>query len=136
MSQQPGIPVIDVPDIGSLAQLAEHYDRSILHEVSREGEAFWVIDESGQFRYALGAPEAVWEHAREVERAPAQAAPSTYGYPATEAHGDLAPRASEDPEPSALEVPAREAQGSLTHDWHTEELDLNGLIDRGRPATA
>jgi signal peptidase I len=93
MSQQPGIPVIDVPDIGSLAQIAEHYDRSILHEVSDEGEAFWVIDESGQFRYALGAPAA---------------------------HAEA----------------AYEARADDTHDWHTEELDLNGLIDGGRPATA
>ncbi len=31
-----------------------HYDRSILHEIEDDGEAFWVTDESGQFRYALG----------------------------------------------------------------------------------
>lgn len=53
--QLPGVPVIDVADIAALAQIAEHYDRSILEERSEEGVAFWVADESGQFRYALGA---------------------------------------------------------------------------------
>jgi hypothetical protein len=40
----------------ALARIAEHYDRSILHEATADGDAFWVADESGQFRYALGAP--------------------------------------------------------------------------------
>jgi signal peptidase I len=53
--QLPGVPVIDVADMEALAQIAEHYDRSILHETAQEGEAFWVTDESGQFRYAIGA---------------------------------------------------------------------------------
>ena len=53
--QLPGVPVIDVADMEALAQIAEHYDRSILHETAEEGEAFWVTDESGQFRYALGS---------------------------------------------------------------------------------
>ncbi len=53
--QLPGVPVIDVADMEALAQIAEHYDRSILHEIAQEGEAFWVTDESGQFRYAIGA---------------------------------------------------------------------------------
>ncbi|MFI5004477.1 MAG: signal peptidase I [Solirubrobacterales bacterium] len=53
--QLPGVPVIDVADIAALAQIAEHYDRSILEERSDQGVAFWVADESGQFRYALGA---------------------------------------------------------------------------------
>ncbi len=53
--QLPGVPVIDVADMEALAQIAEHYDRSILHEIAEEGEAFWVTDESGQFRYAIGA---------------------------------------------------------------------------------
>jgi signal peptidase I len=53
--QLPGVPVIDVADMDALAQIAEHYDRSILHETVEEGEAYWVADESGQFRYALGA---------------------------------------------------------------------------------
>jgi hypothetical protein len=53
--QLPGVPVIDVADMEALARIAEHYDRSILHETVDEGEAFWVTDESGQFRYAIGA---------------------------------------------------------------------------------
>jgi signal peptidase I len=63
--QLPGVPVIDVADMDALARIAEHYDRSILHETTDEGEAFWVTDESGQFRYAIGvlapavAPEAI-----------------------------------------------------------------------------
>jgi signal peptidase I len=61
--QLPGVPVIDVADMEALAQIAEHYDRSILHEIAEDGEAFWVTDESGQFRYALGA----WADAAEDE---------------------------------------------------------------------
>ncbi len=61
--QLPGVPVIDVADMEALAQIAEHYDRSILYETAQEGEAFWVADESGQFRYALGP----WASAAESE---------------------------------------------------------------------
>ncbi len=50
--QLPGVPVIDLADIDALARIAEHYDRAILHERGPDGEAFWVSDESGQFRYA------------------------------------------------------------------------------------
>jgi signal peptidase I len=104
--QLPGVPVIDVPDIGALAQIAEHYDRSILHEVGEEGGAYWVTDESGQFRYALDAD----------------------GHPATRGHG-----AHEDPAPTAHgdPAPAAHVHEDSAHDWHTEELDLNGLVDRG-----
>ncbi len=63
--QLPGVPVIDVEDMEALAQIAEHYDRSILHEVAEDGEAFWVTDESGQFRYAVG----VWTGASQGEPA-------------------------------------------------------------------
>jgi signal peptidase I len=126
--QLPGVPVIDVADIGALAQIAENYERSILYEVSEESEAYWVTDESGQFRYALGAPAAAWEREGEGERAPAASTQGAYGGPAPETHGYPATATHPDPTPTA--------QGSLAHDWHTEELDLNGLIDRGRPATA
>ena len=51
--QQPGVAVIDVADIDSLARIAGHYERSILHERTEYGDAFWVNDESGQFRYAV-----------------------------------------------------------------------------------
>ena len=54
--QLPGVAVIDVADMEALVRIAEHYDRSILYETGDEGEAFWVTDESGQFRYAVGAP--------------------------------------------------------------------------------
>ena len=57
--QLPGVPVIDVADIDALARLADHYDRSILHETTGAGPAFWVTDESGQFRYAPGTSPAV-----------------------------------------------------------------------------
>jgi signal peptidase I len=52
-----GVPVIDVADMDALARIAEHYDRSILHEKTDRGETFWVADESGQFRYTLGAQD-------------------------------------------------------------------------------
>jgi signal peptidase I len=51
--QQPGVAVIDVADMDSLARIAAHYERSILHERTEYGDAFWVSDESGQFRYAV-----------------------------------------------------------------------------------
>ncbi len=57
--QQPGVPLIDVEDIDSLARIAAHYERSILHERAEYGDAFWVCDESGQFRYAVLDP--LWE---------------------------------------------------------------------------
>ena len=52
----PGDPVIDVSDMESLVKIAEHYDRSILYEATRDGDAYWVTDESGQFRYTVDAP--------------------------------------------------------------------------------
>jgi signal peptidase I len=56
VSQLPGVAVIDVTDMDALVRIAEHYERSILYEAGDQGDAFWVTDESGQFRYALGAP--------------------------------------------------------------------------------
>jgi signal peptidase I len=50
--QLPGTPVIDVADIDALVRIAEHYERTILFETASESDAFWVTDESGQFRYA------------------------------------------------------------------------------------
>jgi signal peptidase I len=55
VSQPPGVAVIDVADMESLVKIAEHYDRSILHQTAGESEAFWVTDESGHFRYTVGA---------------------------------------------------------------------------------
>jgi len=60
--QLPGVSVIDVADMDALARIAAHYERSILHERTDYGDAFWVSDESGQFRYAVWAEEdeATW----------------------------------------------------------------------------
>lgn len=55
--QQPGVAVIDVEDIESLARIAGHYERSILYELTEYGEVFWVSDESGQFRYVADPAE-------------------------------------------------------------------------------
>ena len=59
--QQPGVAVIDVADFDSLLKIAAHYERSILHEHTEYGDAFWVTDESGQFRYAIWASAAAPE---------------------------------------------------------------------------
>jgi signal peptidase I len=56
--QRPGDSVIDVESMEALARIAEHYDRSILHEAGDLGDAFWVSDESGQFRYSPRAARA------------------------------------------------------------------------------
>ncbi len=105
--QLPGVPVIDVADMDALARIAEHYDRSILHETTDEGEAFWVTDESGQFRYAIG----VW--------APAALAPETIDEPAAYE----APFASEAETPAA-ELPYEPFVGQA----HTAEIPLDGLV--------
>jgi signal peptidase I len=62
VSQLPGIAVIDVADMDALARIAAHYDRSILYEATDERQAFWVTDESGQFRYTVGTPIPSTEH--------------------------------------------------------------------------
>ncbi len=67
VSQLPGVAVIDVADMDALARIAEHYDRSILYEVTEEGHAFWVADESGQFRFVLDAPTPAPAPAPELE---------------------------------------------------------------------
>jgi hypothetical protein len=75
--QLPGVAVIDVADIEALARIAEHYDRSILHERTDYGEAFWVTDESGQFRYWIGAADDEPEVLDEVAFEAAQPEPPT-----------------------------------------------------------
>jgi hypothetical protein len=72
--------VIDVGDMDALARIAEHYDRSILHEATADGDAFWVADESGQFRYALGAP--AWSE--DAPAWPVEDSPVAPSYEATE----------------------------------------------------
>ena len=66
--QQPGVAVIDVADFDALARVAGHYERSILHERAEYGDAFWVSDESGQFRYAVLDP--AWERLATEPQAP------------------------------------------------------------------
>ncbi len=70
--QLPGVAVIDVADMAALARIAERYDRSILHERTAFGEAFWVTDESGQFRCAIGAVEPATVESPIVETAAPQ----------------------------------------------------------------
>jgi signal peptidase I len=66
VSRLPGDAVIDVSDMESLVKIAEHYDRSILREEASDGDAYWVTDESGQFRYTVDAPsEALPDRAAE-----------------------------------------------------------------------
>lgn len=81
--QEPGVAVIDVSDMDALVRIAERYDRSILQETTDEGDAFWVTDESGQFRYALGAP--AYAVADAPAYAVADAAAHTSEYPAVDA---------------------------------------------------
>jgi signal peptidase I len=75
VGQLPGVPVIDVADIDALVRIAEHYERSILQETADGADAFWVSDESGQFRYAPRAPEwtteGVWGESARVQPRPA-----------------------------------------------------------------
>jgi len=73
VSQLPGLGVIDVADIEALVRIAEHYDRSILHESIDGRDAFWVVDESGQFRYSLAGPGGAVEEVA----APQPPAPAT-----------------------------------------------------------
>ncbi|MGO9487453.1 MAG: hypothetical protein ACLQBB_00305, partial [Solirubrobacteraceae bacterium] len=84
--QQPGVSVIDVEDIESLVRIAEHYERSILFEVTEYGEAFWVTDESGQFRFVADPAEQVV-----LDDAPEFVAEPAYGPPDATADQEIAP---------------------------------------------
>jgi len=93
----PGVPVIDVSDMDALVRIAEHYERSILHEAPPEGASFWVTDESGQFRYTVPGTsltdDAVFASSLTGEDTPApSSAPATAATPATPAaRTELAP---------------------------------------------
>ncbi|HME04150.1 MAG TPA: signal peptidase I [Solirubrobacteraceae bacterium] len=69
--QLPGVAVIDVADMDALVRIAEHYERSILCERTAEGEAFWVTDESGQFRFLASAAAPAVDDAAPVLEQPA-----------------------------------------------------------------
>jgi signal peptidase I len=104
----PGVAVIDVADMESLARIAEHYDRSILHERSGNVDSFWVTDESGQFRYQARpdlAAEAVAAAAVPAEAAAPAMAPRSAdgGEPITLVHPAAHGQAPIDPQPAAAE---------------------------------
>jgi signal peptidase I len=106
--QLPGVAVIDVADMEALVRIADHYDRSILHETTAAGEAFWVSDESGQFRYTVAAPAwmAEGEVVDESSRAPA-------------VDGEVVDESPSD---------------ALVDDVYADELALGGLVRRRRPS--
>jgi signal peptidase I len=139
----PGVPVIDVADMDALARIAEHYDRSILYEVSEEGHAFWVADESGQFRFMLDAPTSTPEHELDTPawEQRAQATPAT-----TWADGDTAElpvvtaSASSWDDPNGEEEPvwtefgaAEQASESLANEVYADELELGGVFTASGP---
>jgi hypothetical protein len=86
---QPGVPVIDVEDMEALARIAAHYERSILSETTEYGEAFWVTDESGQFRYVAVEAEPEWaQNAPEPIEAEPFSAPAAEPYAPEPAQAD------------------------------------------------
>jgi signal peptidase I len=134
VTQPDGTSVIDVADMEALVRIAEHYDRSILHETTAGGEAFWVTDESGQFRYAIGAPALAAP--QPVVGAESQQPSYTVSAPAFIAAQPAAATDSQQPdytvsspafaahqptaEPSTLEFPAR--------DIYAGEPQLGGVV--------
>jgi signal peptidase I len=111
MWQLPGVPVIDVADMDALAQIAAHYERSILYETSDEGEAYWVADESGQFRYAVGT----WARAVDelVEEGPLDTLAGEVYADELELGGTIS---AYEPQPADDPVPADVA---ATEEWST-----------------
>jgi signal peptidase I len=103
--QPQGVTVIDVADMDALTRIAEHYDRSILHEKTEHGDAFWVTDESGHFRYTAPAEAQPGESV-----APARVAiPSEPPVPALSQHLVPIP-------PTGAE-PSRRSAIEDEHDW-------------------
>ncbi len=115
--QLPGAAVIDVADIDALARLAEHYERSILYEVTADGDAFWVTDESGQFRYTVGAPELAADHATSLVQDPEPEAP-------TWEHEIVATAPTR---PEAIEPAAPRTSELLVNQVYADELELGGM---------
>ncbi len=119
--QLPGARVIDVADIDALARLAEHYERSILYEVTADGDAFWVTDESGQFRYTVGAPELATDHATSLPQGP-ESEPPTWE------HEIVAAAPVQPLEPSTSEL--------LVNQVYADELELGGMRAPSAPQPA
>jgi len=132
--QPPGVAAIDVSDMEALVRIAEHYDRSILCESGEQGDEFWVTDESGYFRYAVGAPAA----AAGVQRyAPAHFGPipeEAFSAPAapitTEAPAASFYEAPDHPDPAWALQPTsdRAPLDPLVGDVYCDELELGGLV--------
>jgi hypothetical protein len=130
----PGVPVIDVADMDALARIAEHYDRSILHEATADGDAFWVADESGQFRYALGAPSFAADAPAFAADAPAWSADDELPVDARPANGQVhepswpvdAP-VEEPAWPATAELVAPSVSEGLIGEVYADELDLGGV---------
>jgi hypothetical protein len=142
--QLPGVVVIDVADMEALVRIAEHYDRSILYEADDEGEAFWVTDESGQFRYAVGAPawrvdgDVIEELPRELRIGDVYADELEPGgeisvFETQPAAAAVAADSAAAEDWAAYDAPAYGAADAITQDWHA----IGAAADVGRtPAIA
>jgi hypothetical protein len=111
------VAVIDVADIEPLVRIAEHYDRSIPHERTDAGDAFWVADESGQFRFML--PGAGSE-AQQPDGLPSAADRAEMALRDVAAHGALPPVPAAEwphmaPEPASTDV-------DVEGDWTDRQL--------------
>lgn len=141
--QEPGVAVIDVADMDSLVQIAERYDRSILHEATGEGDAFWVTDESGQFRYAIGAPAYATDMPAyaadapeyELDTAVHEIVPSAHALEAFDYAPEYAPQATANYATAASGPPAASAERAdapqldpLAGEVYADELALGGVI--------
>jgi hypothetical protein len=122
VAQPAGSSVIDVADMDALVRIAEHYDRSILHETAGGAEAFWVTDESGQFRYTVGSPASFADESpaapQPAVRAESQQPPYTVSAPAFLVQQPPV-------EPSTIEFPA----------VYANELELAGQFAAFEAAT-
>jgi signal peptidase I len=131
--QLPGVAVIDVSDMDALARIAEHYERSILHETFDGVEAFWVTDESGQFRYAPRSGASPASDATQILDAPqlidaretVDETVGTYGEEPTPAA--TVPAFESPPAPVALAAdPVTERHWVRTHDAHAARDAIAG----------
>jgi hypothetical protein len=138
------VAVIDVADMEALVEIAERYDRSILHETTDDGEAFWVTDESGQFRYAVGAPAYLAQPAQGAfaeQSAPARAVQVgpqvpvvAFQTPAPDsASGDIAAPQPQVPQPDRHAHDTAELVTQEEGDWRAAYAAAD--VNRPRPAS-